>query len=236
MLEVDAVTFDHFMTLVHPANDTEEDIVFPILETLRMKVPFDEGEFMRRYSKKDSDYRRHLRETCHECLLDDIILGTLDDMGLETESMKEIVHNAVDVGLTTREIVFYPDALDTIEGLRERGYLLGLISNTHWRWLEEYKRAMESYFDVITLSYEHGYAKPHHSIFLTTLNKIGVDASRCLHVGDSPIDDIQGAIEAGLKTAFIKRDGEEADSDIKIDQLAELLLHLVPRERDGKLR
>ena len=116
--------------------------------------------------------------------------------------------------------------METLKALRERGYMLGLISNSHWRWLTDQKRSMETFFDVITLSYEHGFAKPHPSIFNTTLDKLGVDADRCLHVGDNPISDIQGAREAGLKTAFVKRDESESDSDIHIKELNDLLLHL----------
>jgi HAD superfamily hydrolase (TIGR01549 family) len=226
MLDIDAVTFDHFMTLVRPAKRTGEDIVFPIVRSLLGKVPFDEGEFLCIYRQKDDDYRRDLRETCCEGLLDEIVLGALGDMGFETEAMREKVHSSVEAGLATKNVVLYPDRLETLETLRERGYLLGIISNTHWRWLEEHRRAMETYFDVITLSYEHGFAKPHPSIFQTTLEKLGVRADRCLHVGDDPTADIQGAREAGLKTAFVRRDEVEADSDIQIEQLFELLLYL----------
>lgn len=226
-LDVDAVTFDHFMTLVHPTKGrTEEDIVFPILRSLRRKAPIDEREFLRIYFQRDMEYRKELDETYREYLLDEIVLGTLSDMGFEKQAMRESIYNAVDAGLATRETVFYPDALETLEVLRERGYTLGLISNTHWRWHTDQKRSMETYFDVITLSYEHGFAKPHSSIFDTTLDKLGVDADRCLHVGDNPISDIQGAREAGLKTAFIKRDESESDADIYIKELNELLLYL----------
>ena len=224
MLDVDAVTFDHWMTLVHAAKGiTEEDIVFPILRSLRTKAPIDGSDFLRIYSQRDTDYRRGLRETCRECLLDEIVLGTLSDMGFETEAMRESVHDAVDAGLATKETVFYPDALETLEVLRERGYMLGLISNTHWRWLTERKRSMESYFDVVTLSYEHGYAKPHPSIFQDTLDRLGVEADRCLHVGDHPYADVQGARHAGLKAAFVRRRDETAEADIQIESLCELL-------------
>lgn len=227
MLDVDAVTFDHWMTLVHRAKgQTEEDIVFPILRSLRRKAPIDERDFLRIYSQRDTDYRRGLRETCRECLLDEIVLGTLSDMGFETEAMRESVHDAVDAGLATKETVFYPDALETLEVLRERGYMLGLISNTHWRWHTEYKRSMESYFDVVTLSYEHGYVKPHPSIFKVTLDRLGVEVDRCLHVGDDPYADVQGAKHAGLKAAFVRRRDETAEADIQIESLCELLRFL----------
>ena len=237
MLDVDAVTFDHWMTLVRPVKGrTEEDIIFPILRFLLGKAPIDERDFLRIYCKRDTEYRIELRRTCREYLLDEIVLDTLCGMGFDREAMRGIVHDAVDAGLATRKNVFYPDALETLKVLRLRGYLLGLVSNTHWRWLVHQKRTMETYFDAITLSYEHGLAKPHPSIFNTTLDKLGVDADRCLHVGDQPIDDIQGAREAGLKTAFIKRDESDSDSDIQIKEINELLLYLSSPSKTHRMR
>lgn len=82
---------------------------------------------------------------------------------------------------------------------------------------------MERIFDVVTVSYEHRYAKPHPSIFLATLKKLEVEANRCLHVGDDPVADVQGAKKVGIKTAFIKRTSFEADADIVIERLDQLL-------------
>ena len=223
MLDIDAVTFDHFLTLVHPAEGEGKDIVYPILRALHREIPLDEDEFLRIYRKRDADYRRELRETCCECLLDDLVLRTLVDIGYDTGAMKERVHNAVDAGLATKEVLFYPDALETLEVLRERGYMLGLISNTHWRWLPKRKDEMESYFDVVVLSYEHGYVKPHPSIFQAALETLGVSAHRCLHVGDDPHADIEGAKTVGMKTVHIMRNNMTADADIQISRLSDLL-------------
>jgi len=74
----------------------------------------------------------------------------------------------------------------------------------------------------MTLSYEHGFAKPHPSIFVDTLKKLRTNASNCLHVGDDPIADIKGAKSIGMKTAFIKRREIETEADIEIKQLSEL--------------
>ena len=189
-------------------------------------MPLDEREFLRKYIQRDMEYRKELDETCLECLLDEIVLGSLSDLGFDVEAVRNQVYTAVDSGLATKEVLLYPDALETLEALRERGYLLGLISNTHWRWNEDRRRLMDAHFDVVTLSYEHGYAKPHPSIFQTTLEQLGVHEGRCLHIGDDPIADIQGARGVGMKTAFISRDGAEADSDIQVEQLKDLLPYL----------
>lgn len=150
-----------------------------------------------------------------------MILEVLKILGLKVH--KELIKNAVDQGLATRKVYWYPDATKTLLTLKTRGYKLGLISNTHWRFLENVRNDFYKYFSIITLSYEHGYAKPHPTIFLATLKKLEVSANRCLHIGDDSVADIQGAKGVGMKTAFVKRQDEKVDADIIIRQLGDLL-------------
>ena len=85
---------------------------------------------------------------------------------------------------------------------------------------------MQPFFDVITLSYEHGYMKPHPSIFHTTLLKLNVKPEKSLHVGDDPYADVWGAKKAGMKAAYIRRNERDAEADIVIQRLSELVQYL----------
>ena len=222
-LEVDAVTFDDFGTLRYSASE-QEDIIYPIFRALSKRgIRLTEKTFLRRYFKVDAIYRKKLRETSRESLLDDMIADVLKPLGFKSKVHKNAIRESVDYGLSTRSVKWYPDAVSVLSTLRRKGYKLGLISNTHWRFLESLRTKMERTFDVTTLSYEHGYAKPHPSIFLATLKKLGVEANRCLHVGDDPVADVQGAKNVGMKTVFIKRTTLEADADIIIERLGQLL-------------
>ena len=219
--KVKSVTFDDFYTLRYPIG-VEEDIVYPILRALKRELDIDDEEFLKEYFRADSAYRKRLRETLRESLLDDIIMDTLEACDYKPKNVSEIVRSAIDEGLATRKTLWFPDAKKTLKTFRERGYRLGLISNTHWRFLWNIRTEFKKFFDVITLSYEHGYAKPHPSIFLITLKKMRTAAKYCLHVGDDPIADIQGAKNVGMKTAFVKRREMKADADIHIERLSEL--------------
>jgi len=225
-LRVMAVTFDDFNTLRYSAGE-EEDIIHQISRELKRRgLEFDDQEFLGHYFRADKDYRRTLRETLRESLLDEIVFSALVECGCEPENVREAVREAVDGGIKARETRWFPDAKRTLKSLRERGYRLGLISNTHWRIPESLREEFKNLFDVVTLSYEHGYAKPHPSIFEVTLNGLGVDADVCLHVGDDPISDIRGARGVGMKTAFVQRDTMEADGDVTIKSLDELTKYL----------
>ena len=48
---------------------------------------------------------------------------------------------------------------------------------------------------------------------------MNVRPENCLHVGDDPVADIEGARSLGIKTVFIKRRDLQANSDIQIKKL-----------------
>jgi len=83
---------------------------------------------------------------------------------------------------------------------------LGLISNfdhaeTIWRLLARF--AIGDLFAVTLVSIEFGRRKPHPSIFAEALRRLEVDAGEALYVGDSLIEDVDGARAAGLDAVWI---------------------------------
>ena len=90
-----------------------------------------------------------------------------------------------------------------------------------------------SFFDPIVISDEHGWRKPHGSIFSDTLDTLRVDPKDALYVGDSVTDDIVGAKGAGLDIAWVNAratplpDGCPAPDYVivAITELAEILLN-----------
>ncbi|NOZ78233.1 MAG: HAD-IA family hydrolase [Acidobacteria bacterium] len=103
----------------------------------------------------------------------------------------------------------FPDVLGTLDRLKRDGYLLGLISNWDSRLpvlLE--KLGLASFFDAISVSSLEGVEKPAAGIFLRTLDKLGVDPVEVVHVGDSPLEDYEGARRVGLTPVLIDRAGQ----------------------------
>jgi putative hydrolase of the HAD superfamily len=133
----------------------------------------------------------------------------------------------------------YDDVLPALQALRQRGLLLGLISNTH-RSLD----AFRSHFELDGLiacavaSSEHGYNKPHPSIFQTALRLLSVEPGEAVMVGDNYRHDIEGARTVGMHGVLLRRargglpasgcEGSQAESVPVIASLSELpaLLHV----------
>jgi FMN phosphatase YigB (HAD superfamily) len=135
----------------------------------------------------------------------------------------------------------FEDALPTLRALKDRGYRLGLISNTPWGtpeylWVGQLKRfALAGYFEVALFSSVAGIRKPDARLFLAALSRLGVPAQRCLFVGDNPEADIAGAQHVGIHTALLARPGARWSMagpapDLRLESLLELLDHL-PRRR-----
>ena len=213
--EIETITFDHYMTLFHQTNETKEDIIYPIVRSLQDQIELNEKRFMSVYLELDKNYRKSLKETFIETTLDTIVFNALTKTGHNHSQLAKIVKTSIDVGLATRHITWFEDAQDTLQR-----------AHTHWRWSPERFDELKPFFKVITLSYEHGFAKPHPSIFHTTLAKLKVNPEHCLHVGDDPYADIVGAKGARMKTAYIKRSERSSEADIEIYKLSEILRYV----------
>jgi FMN phosphatase YigB (HAD superfamily) len=83
---------------------------------------------------------------------------------------------------------------------------LGLISNFTYApviYASLRKLGINHYFDTVLVSHENGWRKPHTHIFQDALKKLQVNAEETVFIGDSPNEDIKGAIAARIKTVFV---------------------------------
>ena len=103
----------------------------------------------------------------------------------------------------------YDDVEPVLRTLAERGLTLGVISNSH-RSLEAFKAhfKLDALLSIGISSAEHGFMKPHPSIFETALREAKVRAADAVMVGDSLKADIEGAVAAGMRAVLIRRSGE----------------------------
>lgn len=121
----------------------------------------------------------------------------------------------------------YDDVDFTLRVLKARGLQLGLISNGH-RSLTSFPSHFEldGLISVTMSSLDHGYMKPHASIFRAALELAGVPADQAVMVGDSYPHDVVGAEQVGMRGVLLVRDGRRAPEDAPapvIHSLIELL-------------
>jgi putative hydrolase of the HAD superfamily len=100
----------------------------------------------------------------------------------------------------------YDDVVHTFHALRARGLRLGLISNTQ-RCLASFQTHFElgDLIAVAVSSSDHGFMKPHPSIFRAALEQMGVAPGAAVMVGDSLPQDVLGAREVGMRGILLVR-------------------------------
>lgn len=107
----------------------------------------------------------------------------------------------------------YPEVPRVLAELREQGLRLGVISNWDGRLpglLD--KLGLARHFDTVTYSAAAGVEKPDRRIFLQALRSLGVAPEAALHIGDGRLEDVEGAIAAGLRALQLDRvDRPEAE-------------------------
>ncbi len=101
----------------------------------------------------------------------------------------------------------FPDALEVLDRIKAEGYRMGLITNgpADVQRQEVVTLDLAHYFDPIYIEGEVGYGKPDPRVLQSAAAAVGLPPERILFVGNSYRHDIQPAIEAGWKTAWIRR-------------------------------
>jgi putative hydrolase of the HAD superfamily len=124
----------------------------------------------------------------------------------------------------------FADTRDTLATLRERGYRLGLLSNTWWAaaWhnADLASHGLADLLDELVYTSDLECSKPHPSVFREIASRLGVDPNACVMIGDRQVDDVSGARAVGMRAIWRRNDSgfpvSNVAPDATIDALAEL--------------
>ena len=114
--------------------------------------------------------------------------------------------------------VIFENSIPLLKELKARGYLTGVITNGP-SVLQNHKMdtsGLRPYCDIVVVSGDEGVHKPDPRLFEITAERLGVKPQECVYVGDHPINDIQGALSAGMR-AIRMNFGWFKDKDLRPD-------------------
>ena len=146
----------------------------------------------------------------------------------------QVVHAARDIYQAwagNHHFEMYDDVEPVLRRLVEQGYIVGAISNSH-RSLDAFREhfSLTGLIHAHVSSYEHGYLKPHRSIFDEALIRAGAEAATSVMVGDSLKADVAGALAAGMRAVLLRRSGDvppDVPPEVPIiHALTDLVAHL----------
>jgi putative hydrolase of the HAD superfamily len=129
-------------------------------------------------------------------------------------------------------VVPYSDTIPVLEELRDRGYKIGLLTNSFLpMWMRDVELEVYDllqYLDARVTAADVGYLKPHPFIYQRTLELLDTTPEKAVFVGDRPKNDIAGANDSGLISVLmdpphLNRDLDGVVPDFTISSLTELL-------------
>jgi HAD superfamily hydrolase (TIGR01549 family) len=196
----------------------------------------DLDQFNAAYNEVRDKYRREADRTLVEWDVPTASAELFEKLGLGADdrlidSFFDAYYEPVD-----KRLFVYDDTLETLEKLKSRYPVMGLVSNTvfperaHKGELRRFGIAPYLNFTIFSSSF--GFRKPHPDIFYHAVNLAGFAPCECVYVGDRYAEDISGPRRIGMEAILRRKSGREypaemPDLDRQIGTLSELVDHVV---------
>jgi putative hydrolase of the HAD superfamily len=162
-----------------------------------------------------------LRARCAQVLADEleVVLGQSVPTG---PAMVEAM-------LASLRFNLFADVPEALAELRRLGVRLVVVSNWDVSLSEVLERlGVTRWLDGVVTSAEVGARKPDRAVFERGLAVAGVGAGQAVHVGDSPEEDVRGALRAGIEAILISRDGRDLHAPDAVHTTIRSLRELPP--------
>lgn len=209
---IDTVLFDMGGTLedIHVDDESRHASIQGVLDILRAHGIDPNKDFETAASAINAGWERYgaYRDPRQRELKPEEIWGSfvLTDFGLDEESVRSYAEELAHMWEVTHyHRALRPHVREMLEGLKDLGMKLGVISNTASLYhvfdiLKEY--GIRDYFQDVTLSSVTGYRKPNPNIFMVSLHQVQSDPAHCAYVGDTISRDVIGPIRMGFGATF----------------------------------
>lgn len=221
-LQVDAVTFDFYQTLVHHRAGRGRGAA--LMEYLSQRaLESDPWEHQVLYDvfephgreyrplEPEAERRRYYRRLASRVFARLNVRASPGEAELHAENLWGI--------LGPESLAVFEDVPEVLSALRGAGYALAVVSN--WQCgLAHFctELGLRDAFHHVVASAEVGSAKPAPAIFHEACRRLGVPTHRVLHVGDSAVDDVEGGMGAGLHVVRVaRRPGERKAGAATVD-------------------
>lgn len=122
-------------------------------------------------------------------------------------------------------ISVYPDALETLQALKNAGLKLGLCSNLALPYANPIMRLLPISLDAYVWSFDGGAIKPDPKIYLKVCDALDLEPTKILFVGDTLLADYIGPRSVGMNSVHLCRKGTPSTNET-VNSLTELLVTL----------
>lgn len=237
---IKASLFDLGGTLIHYEDGersvfdlTEEganSLFYYLLERYKPLPPI--SEFMEKVRQEINRYARVAFRELRGGTVETPIRDAIIDMGIYISDEEWVEARRALLAPISASAIPREGVRETMQRLRERGIMLGIISNTFWNGDmhdEDLRRfGLLEFFPLRIYSCDFGLMKPRPEIFQHALNVIGVPPRETIYVGDRLNSDIEGARRVGMwgvlvEVPFREEKSENLQPDARIEELPGLI-------------
>jgi putative hydrolase of the HAD superfamily len=199
---------DYIGTLTNARHYTMDASLEKLYKALvKAGVPAEKERFLAAYCKAHEKFRviryGEFREVTNAVWVSEALRHLGFDVCFDDPRMKSALDLFFEDYVNSLEIRHFAEAL--LRKAKEK-YKLGLISNFTYAPVVHtslHRLGISGYFDVVVVSGDCGWRKPHKHIFESALKQLKVKAEEAVFIGDCPLEDIKGALDAGLKAVFV---------------------------------
>lgn len=138
-----------------------------------------------------------------QCDLTRLRIESLRELSREFDLPDDWVDSAFDVFYHARQqVTLFDDVTPVLNQLKPHYRLLALTNGN----ADIQRTGVSHWFEFSLSAREAGVKKSAPGLYTLALEKAGVSAGESVHIGDDPIQDIQGALAAGLYTIWLNRE------------------------------
>ena len=207
MKGIKAICFDLFNTLITMEIQALRDALSRLTSSLRANgFAIEHADFVRAHSEAVLEFLEQTKRDGKESHNRYWISTALARLGHEVSPDNPHISAAVETYFSA-----FIQYAELIPGTKEmlatlsRNYRIGLLSNfTHPPAASQIitELDLEPFFEVVLISGDLGYRKPHLSVFEALADQLGLPKGEIAFVGDDTEADVEGALRAGLQPVW----------------------------------
>ncbi len=222
MPEIRAITLDLDNTLwnIFPTIERAEANSYSLLKQIYPRVA-------ERYSIEDvRDLREELFESLPHIRHDftelrrQVYIHMLQACGYSLDGVDDLIERFLH---DRNQLTLYPDSLPALNSLYDKYPLVSLSDGNS----DLEKVGIRDFFVGCVYAADVGFLKPHYAGFLRACEIANSKPEETLHIGDHPESDIDGAKNAGLRTMWMRRNGEKWEKDYEPDFIVTSMAEVV---------
>jgi putative hydrolase of the HAD superfamily len=158
----------------------------------------------------------------------DVAADWLEHMDMPPTALAPILKLAADRLYGPHQTTFrlFPEVAPMLQDLREEGWRMVVLSNWDYSLHRILRNlGISDYFELVFASLQEGPEKPDPALFSIVSERMGVAPGAILHVGDHPVDDLQGTRDSGWQALLLdrSRDGSAPPILSSLSQMREAL-------------